>query len=88
MPYLLFLGLLDFFSFLVLTIRQMAVTIARSASERSLIISLVDSFICLPPFHDLIITRKYVLVKQNKKILSGISSIRQSWQVLFLYKND
>jgi hypothetical protein len=43
----------------------MAVTIARNASERSLIISLMDSFICLPPFYDLIIARMYVQVKRN-----------------------
>lgn len=40
------LDLLDFVSCFVLTIRQMAVTIARNASERSFIISLIDSFIC------------------------------------------
>lgn len=58
-----FLGLLDLPSRFVLTIRQMAVTIASSASERSLIISLSDSFICVPPFYDLIIARFCVLVK-------------------------
>lgn len=45
-----FLDLLDLLSRFVFTIRQMAVTIASSASERSLIISLADSFICVPPF--------------------------------------
>lgn len=60
-----FFDLLDLRSRFVLTIRQMAVTIASSASERSLIISLTDSFICFPPFYDLIIARKCVLVKEN-----------------------
>ena len=65
-----FLDLLDLLSRFVLTIRQMAVTIASSASERSLIISLTDSFICCsPPFYDLIIARIYVLVKPNMDIL-------------------
>ena len=60
-----FLGLLDLPSRFVLTIRQMAVTIASSASERSLIISLSDSFIFVPPFYGYIIARFCVLVKQK-----------------------
>lgn len=73
-PYLrFFFGLLDLLSRFVLTIRQMAVTIASSASERSLIISLTDSFICFPPFYDLIIARIYVLVKHNRQIQQNFS---------------
>lgn len=43
--YLFFLDLLDFFLLFVLTIRQMAVTIAKKASERSFIISLVSGVV-------------------------------------------
>ena len=45
-------------------------TIARKASERSLIISLTDSFICLPPFYDYIIARLNVLVKNRLKSIT------------------
>ena len=69
-PYFFLLDLLDLLSRFVLTIRQMAVTIASSASERSLIISLTDSFICVPlSFDNIIIARIYVLVKRNMDIL-------------------
>ena len=58
------LDLLEGFSRFVLTIRQMAVTIARNASQRSFIISLTDSFICgSSPFDGLIIAHNIVLNK-------------------------
>lgn len=63
---LLFLrDLLEEISFAVLTMMQIVETIARSASERSFIISLNVSSICLPPSFDYvyIIAHKYVLVK-------------------------
>nr|DAY64385.1 MAG TPA: Terminase small subunit [Caudoviricetes sp.] len=87
-PYFFLLDLLDLLSRFVLTIRQMAVTIASSASERSLIISLTDSFICCsPPFYDLIIARIYVLVKGNITILQGFLHLLIDGKCFFLTQN-
>lgn len=87
-PYFFLLDLLDLLSRFVLTIRQMAVTIASSASERSLIISLTDSFICCsPPFYDLIIARIYVLVKRDITILQGFLHLLIDGKCFFLTQN-
>lgn len=87
-PYFFLLDLLDLLSRFVLTIRQMAVTIASSASERSLIISLTDSFICCsPPFYDLIIARIYVLIKGNITILQGFLHLLIDGKCFFLTQN-